>query len=216
MGIWIKSKESIEIDYKKIRKKEEYEPIIANIMNDSKICFPSKYKHIDNQDHKEPDFIDANSGEKFDAKLLFESQLCRALNEDRIEDFLKNLMDFVGFDFLSQRDKGPKDLELYKEMKSRLESLEEDETGLLFLPFPVLMCSPDSFFFDLCSDQFDWCFREMSVKNKVYLIGLNIYGQVVCKQLGGYGITEYLDNKYFDDLISTEVVGWRIEENTQE
>lgn len=212
MGIWLKSKESLDIDYKKIRKKEIYEPIILDIMNDSSFCFPSSYEHKEKQDCGEPDFIDIRSGEKFDAKLLFESQLCKALNEDRIDDFIKKLMDFIGVDFTVQREKGPKELELYKEMKNRIKSLEYDETGILFFPFPLLMYTSESIFSDLFSDQFDWCFREMKVDNKVYFIGLNIYGQVVCKQLGGFGRTEFLENKYFANLISTEVVDWGIED----
>ena len=210
MGIWIKSKESFDIDYKKIRKKEIYEPIILDIMNDSRICFPSKYQHNEKQDCGEPDFIDVESKEKFDAKLLFESKLCIALNEGRIEDFVMNLKNFIGVDVPSQRDKDPKEFELYKEMKDRIESLEEDETGILFLPYPIMLSSPE-YIFNLCSDQFDWLFSKMGVKKKVYIIGLNIYGQVVCKQLGGYERTEYLENRYFSNLINTEIVDWRIE-----
>ena len=99
-------------------------------MNDSRICFPSKYQHNEKQDCGEPDFIDVESKEKFDAKLLFESKLCIALNEGRIEDFVMNLKNFIGVDVPSQRDKDPKEFELYKEMKDRIESLEEDETGI--------------------------------------------------------------------------------------
>lgn len=212
MGIWIKSKESLDIDYKKIRKKEVYEPIILNIMNDSSLCFPSKYEHKEKQNHGEPDFVDIKSGEKFDAKLLFASQLCKALNEEKIDNFTNDLIDFISIDFPTYREKGPKVFELYKEMKNRIESLEDDETGILFFPFPVLMCTRGSIFSDLCSDQFDWCFREIGVNKKVFFIGLNIYGQVVCKQLGGYGRTEYLTNRYFENLVSTEVVDWGIED----
>lgn len=40
MGIVIKTEESFAPDFKLIRKKEYYEPIILKIMNDSKIVFP--------------------------------------------------------------------------------------------------------------------------------------------------------------------------------
>ena len=85
-----------------------------------------------------------------------------------------NLKNFIGVDVPSQRDKDPKEFELYKEMKDRIESLEEDETGILFLPYPIMLSSPE-YIFNLCSDQFDWLFSKMGVKKKVYLIGLYIY-----------------------------------------
>lgn len=208
MEIKIYSKESIHNNYKLLRKKEYYEPIILNIMNDSKIVFPSQYILIEKQDNGEPDFIDKETGMKYDAKLLFESSVCQALNEDRIEDFINDLMDCIGMDIPTQRENGVKESKLYKEMEKRIKSLKEDEIGILFLPFPVLLISPDMIFAELCSDQFDWCFSNIKTTNKVYLIGMNIEGTIVLKQLRSNKRIEYLENKYFNDKIQTRLVGY--------
>lgn len=205
MSISIKSKQVFDEDYKYIRKKEYYEPMILSIMNDSKIVFPSTYKYIKKQDNKEPDFIDEINGTKYDAKLLFENHICLALKEKDFGTFMVKLQDMVCINIPIQRESGPKNTMLYAEMEKRINTLEPDESGILFLPFPILMSLPESFT-DLCSDQFDWCFAEMKCKKTVYLIGMNILGMIVCKQLGSYGRTEYLKNIYFDKWFNTELI----------
>lgn len=60
---------------------KRYEPIICQIMNDSKVLFKGKYSHVENQSHSECDFIDVHSKEKFDAKLLFSKEQCYYLSK---------------------------------------------------------------------------------------------------------------------------------------
>ena len=177
-------------------------------MNDSKSIFPSKYKLIEKQDHKEPDFVDIENGNKFDAKLLFENQICIALNNNDLPSFINKLTDMVGMDIPTQRNIGPKQTMLYQEMEKRINSLEDDESGVLFLPYPILMSFPGSFT-DFCSDSFDWCFSEMKTKKNVYLIGMNIEGSIVCEKLGACCKKEYLENIYFEDVIKTEIINFK-------
>ena len=145
MEICIKSKGTIDKNYKLLRKKEYYEPIVLKIMNDSKLVFPSKYKKIEKQDHKEPDFVDIKNGNKFDAKLLFENQICIALSNNDLPSFINKLTDMVGMNIPTVRNIGPEQTMLYQEMERRINSLEDDESGILFLPYPILMSLPGSF-----------------------------------------------------------------------
>lgn len=211
MGIVIKTKESFSPDFKLIRKKEYYEPIILKIMNDSKIVFPSNYSQITEQSHGEADFIDNWNKQKYDAKLLFENELCQLLSKEQYSDFVKEASNYFGVDYINIRDTGPDNEPLYIEMKKRIESLKPDEHGILFLPLPVLLCSPDSIFSDICSDQIDWFFSEMKTKKTVYFIGMTIEQYIVIKKLGSYSRTEYLANNYFDKWIDSQIIDYDVE-----
>lgn len=211
MAISIKTKESFSPDFKLIRKKEYYEPIILKIMNDSKIAFPSHYSQITNQSRGEADFIDNWNKQKYDAKLLFENELCQLLNKEDYFNFVKKASLYLGVDYPAIREKGPFDEPLFKEMNKRIESLEQDEHGILFLPLPVLLCSSRSLFADLHSSQIDWYFKEMKSDKTVYFIGMNIEQDIVVKQLGSSNTTEYLPNRYFNDWISSEVIDYSVE-----
>lgn len=211
MGIVIKTKESFAPDFKLIRKKEYYEPIILKIMNDSKIVFPSNYSQITEQSHGEADFIDNWNKQKYDAKLLFKNELCQLLSKEQYFDFVKEASDYFGVDYINIRDTGPYNEPLYIEMKKRIESLEPDEHGILFLPLPVLLCSPDSIFADICSDQIDWFFSKMNTKKTVYFIGMTIEQYIVIKKLGSYSRTEYLASNYFNKWIDSQIIDYDVE-----
>ena len=60
---------TIHNDIKDLIKSGNYERIILDLMNASKIILPGQYIHLDNQANGEPDFIDVVTGEKFDAKV---------------------------------------------------------------------------------------------------------------------------------------------------
>jgi hypothetical protein len=55
-----------------------YEPIVLQLMNQSKTVFPEEYSHAKEQPHGEADFT-SDSGIKFDAKLLFSTEQCKYL-----------------------------------------------------------------------------------------------------------------------------------------
>ena len=61
---------TIHNDIKDLIKPGNYERIILDLMNASKMIFPSQYIHQDNQANGECDSVDIVTGEKFDAKIL--------------------------------------------------------------------------------------------------------------------------------------------------
>ena len=207
--IKINSKTKISNHYPKIRKKEVYEPIILAIMNDSKVVFSSKYKHIDIQDNSEPDFIDIYNNYVYDAKLLFPNEVCIALSKWNISDFANGIQESTNIDFKNQIKK----TELYRLIKDRTDKLKDSEFGILFLPFPILMCTRDSIFNQLCVDQIDLCIKELNLNDKIYFIGLNIYGEIVCKEYGEELKIEYMEDKFFTNELNTNIVSWNKEDN---
>jgi hypothetical protein len=212
MGIVIRTKSLIDNSYKSIRLCDSYEEIIHKIMNDSKVVFPSSYIHIEpaKQSNGQPDFIDAlNSQDIFDAKLLFSEELCRDLSKEEFEKFVIKLKEDVSFDVPNQRDKGPYDLPIFIDMKAKIEKLTGNEKGILFLPFHVSLKHSNSFI-ALCSDVFDYCFEYINTEHEVYLICLNDYNEVVLSKLGTSKI-EFLPNVYFNNMVSVDIVGYKID-----
>ncbi len=76
-----------------------------------------------------------------------------------------------------------------------------------------MTCTRDSIFSELCADQIDVCIKELDLNDKVYFIGLNIYGEIVCKEYGEELKIEYMEDKYFNDNLNANIVGWNKENN---
>lgn len=50
---------------------KRYEKYVLEIMNISTTIFPEKYEYVTNQSNGECDFIEVNTGIKYDAKIPF-------------------------------------------------------------------------------------------------------------------------------------------------
>ena len=48
----------------------KYEDFVLEIMNKSTIIFPKKYKKVEEQSNSQPDFVDEEENDFFDAKLV--------------------------------------------------------------------------------------------------------------------------------------------------
>ena len=207
MSICIRTKDRFDRDYKNIRFSCNYEPIICRIMNDSKIVFPENYRWIEKQPHGEPDFINkADKTDYYDAKLLYEEDICRILSRRQYDSFIRKLHDAISVDEESISGMNISDLPIYSEMERRINSLTGDEKGILFLPYPVStkMSSSISCFF---SDVFDSCFSAIDTEREVYLITLNIVNEVVISRLDKNNPQiEFLPNVYFEEKIYVEDV----------
>ena len=211
MSIVIKTKMGIKDDYKKIRKCDYYEDIILEIINDSKIVFPSKYRHIkpEEQYDGQPDYIDVNEiNNFFDAKLLFSEELCKALSKEDFIRFASNINKYFYVDSKFERLNEPYDMPIYSEMKKNIEKLTGNEKGILFLPFPATEKHSSSMIMSFVYDIFDVCFSHINTEHEVYLICLNDYKEVVLRRLGNYSALEYLPNIYFENLITVDIVGF--------
>lgn len=213
MGLVIRTISVIDKGFKTIRLCDFYEEILARIMNDSKVVFPSTYTHIkpSEQNGGKPDFYDnADKEIVFDAKLLFSEELCQDLSKEAFQEFVKKLHENLSFDVVEQRCKDPNDMPIFIDMKRKIEKLTGKERGILFLPFPV-SCKQSNSITSFLSDVFDYCFSHIETDHEVYLICLNDLNEVVLSKLGNGNLIEFLPNTYFNELVCVDSLEYKKE-----
>lgn len=115
----------IKENYKELLDKNIYELLLCEIMNESKIVFPDKYKQIPEQSNGESDFV-SDSGEFLDAKLLFYSQQALNIKKHNIDNFMKSIQTEQNevYDTIIQ-EKNVSDNLLFVEIKKRLEKMKK-------------------------------------------------------------------------------------------
>ncbi len=114
----------IKENYKELLDKNIYELLLCEIMNESKIVFPDKYKQILEQSNGESDFV-SDGGEFLDAKLLFYSQQALNIKKHDIDNFMKSIQTEQNevYDTIVQ-EKNVSDNLLFVEIKKRLEKMK--------------------------------------------------------------------------------------------
>ncbi len=115
----------IKENYKELLDKSIYELLLCEIMNESKIVFPDKYKQILEQSNGESDFV-SDSGEFLDAKLLFYSQQALNIKKHDIDNFMKSIQTEQNevYDTIVQEKNVSENL-LFVEIKKRLEKMKK-------------------------------------------------------------------------------------------
>lgn len=171
---------SITEKFSKLIKKNNYEPILCELMNISTLVFPGRYYWNIEQSSGECDFVEVGTGAKFDAKLPFRSKYGKLVGSNNhdfkkwIELMIQQETEF-GEDIVETRDKNIASMELYKIMKCRLEDVEADEHAIFFFPYPIVLDCKELKMVSLISDYLDAIFRELSKNNivgsrKIYAI----------------------------------------------
>lgn len=201
------------------------ESIILQIMNDSQIVFPSKYDHVESQAHGECDFIDRDSKEKYDVKLLFSNEQCQYLAKGDLclQQWIESLIGEIyesSRAMCHQSEYDITDTSLYKEMYSRLKSIAEDEYAILFIPFPILLY--DIGYVSVCgqfaTDIITFTYNHIQLSNNppklkgTYVIYPILQDQKLVLRKLNSGKKEYLLNDYFQNYINFEMK--LINENT--
>lgn len=122
-----------------------YESYILELMNLSKVVFPSRYESNSIQTRGESDFYDVLTHEKFEAKLPFdktEGQLICSKNSelDKWLEFMMNEESEFGDKIIVNRGKYKvEDLQLYKTLEKRLKTVQEDENAIILFPCPITL-----------------------------------------------------------------------------
>jgi len=135
---------TISEKFSNLIKKDKYESCLCELMNLSTAVFPGRYQRVLEQPSNECDFIDIDTGTKFDAKLPFEKKHGKLIGSEKQRDFTKwlSLMQQqeseFGEDIIASRGKNIACMELYKILSHRLETIEPDEHVIFFFPYPVL------------------------------------------------------------------------------
>ena len=204
----------ISEDFKNFIQSGNYEILILNLMNQSRIVFPNIYRRNENQSNSECDFVDTITEEKYEAKLPFDKKegalICS--NAGNLKDWLVYMMnEEAEFGELIIKKRGQHsvtELKLYQTLAKRLKTVQENENAVLFFPYPITLdMDPVNEFsiLQLCSDILDSVFRELKMnglvgKRKIYGIYPAIDGKIVLRCLND-NKREYLScvdlEKYF-------------------
>ena len=134
---------TIHNDIKDLIKSGNYEKIILDLMNASKTIFPGHYIRLDSQAHGECDFIDAVTGEKFDAKIPINKRQGQMIGSRKGDvgalttEFQNEALEFQHC-FVGDQKKPITELNLFKKMKNNISKTKSDENVIFFIPYPIV------------------------------------------------------------------------------
>ena len=202
----------IKNNYKDLLNKNIYEPLVCQIMNESKIVFPDEYKQIIEQSNGESDFV-SNKNEFLDAKILIYNQQAIDMKKNKIDDFLDSIQEEQNqiFDTIMQQLPNVEQSKFYIEILHRLEKMKENENLVLFFPFDVTIEFEGSV--TSSADIFSYIIDIIRGKNKkitdehiIYMIYPNIENKIVLKKFSNQGDElEFLHSDLLKNYI--EVIG---------
>ena len=132
-------------ELKKFIQSGNYENYILELMNQSKVIFPNRYERNPIQSAGECDFYDTETCKKYEAKLPFDKKegeiICR--KDSELMNWLKFMMDEeaeFGEKIIVNRGKyQASDLQLYKTLEKRLNTVQEDENAVILFPYPITL-----------------------------------------------------------------------------
>jgi len=129
--------------FRDLFKRQKYEEYILTIINRSDRIFRDlNFEPVSEQSDGQCDFVD-NHGVKYDAKLLFDKEQGQLIGDPKnvFQEWLEKMLDEkTEFgESINRRDLTyVENTKLYRIMKERIESLNNDENGILFIPFPIV------------------------------------------------------------------------------
>ena len=135
---------TIHNDIKDLIKPGNYERIILDLMNASKMIFPSQYIHQDNQANGECDSVDIVTGEKFDAKIPIDKRQGQMIGSRKGDvgalttEFHNEAFEFQHC-FVGDQKKPIIELNLIKKMKKNISKTKPDENVIFFIPYPIVI-----------------------------------------------------------------------------
>lgn len=122
-----------------------YESYVLELMNQSRIVFSGRYERNPVQSAGESDFFDAETHEKYEAKLPFDKKegelICR--KDSSLKKWLEFMMDEeaeFGEKIIENRGKHKiTDLQLYRTLEKRLNDVQQDENAIILFPCPITL-----------------------------------------------------------------------------
>jgi len=219
MAIHTKHEMIISSDIKKLRKALNYEKVILKIMNDSKKIFDGKYERNAIQDNGEADFFNIDTKEKYEAKLMFSKEVCIGISKGNYIKWMQEIGGIINEStdaYLNGTDH--KSTQLYIEIEKRLKSINNDENGILFLPFPYGQESNLSYvqnyilpiFARMVIEAMGNC--EFNKDKNCYLIYGNQFNEVVIRDLRN-NVYEIIEGDYISYFIDNRIVEFDVSNN---
>ena len=211
----VHAKVHIGENFQKIIQSGNYEKLIRKILNESTRLLPNKFKHNEVQPTGECDFIDLQTGEKYDVKLLLTQEQGKMIGsrnanfEVWVQSMLDECAEF-GKIFGPERDQRTVvGLALYKLFEKNMHRIQPDENAILFSPFPIVYESTVSFYrqfgFDILSAIFEELLHNDVIgKKHIYVIYPSIDHKIVLRNLAT-GVREFFSAKDLDAYIWYEI-----------
>ncbi|WP_288887399.1 hypothetical protein [uncultured Eubacterium sp.] len=172
----------ISNDIIKLFQNKNYEKYVLEIMNLSIKVFPGKYKNIEEQSHGECDFLEINTGEKFDAKLPFYSDQIKMLTDGKkhkpqikkwIQDICNEAYEFDRVMLNDPKNLDVSELKLYMIMKEQIIRDNEAENIVFFIPYPVVTSMRDSIFLQFTANYLNSIYNQL--KKEIDFTNRSIY-----------------------------------------
>ena len=117
----------------------KYEDFVLEIMNKSTIIFPKKYKKVEEQSNSQPDFVDEEENDFFDAKLVVSEEQCKKLcGYNNVSIFFEEirLQNNDIYDSIIKDDN--RELQLEKILKKQLcKDATKNKNIIFFFTFPI-------------------------------------------------------------------------------
>ena len=198
---------------------KRYEKYVLEIMNISTTIFPEKYEYVTNQSNGECDFIEVNTGIKYDAKIPFYPNQIEMLtsgkkHQPQIIEWIQMMHDEAAeFDEViksSPRTLDVAGLKLYELMKEQIVKEKLDENIVFFLPYPIILSVNGSIFMQFAANYLNSIYTQL--EKGIDLTGRSIFvifpssrkNEFAIKNMKSY-YTEYIQYDKMNDYFSYEM-----------
>ena len=189
-------KATISNNIRELIQANNYEEIICDILNSSNIIFPHTYIRNTEQSHGECDFIDLETRQKYDAKILFKTEQCKMIANNELINWIRSMrkeeLEFNNKVNLHKVDEINK-TSLFFEMEARLQKVESDEHAIFFLPYPIVFEFTGNIYTQFAEDILSMAYKAVKAKHsdklndkKVYIVYPSMNKDtVVIRELSG-------------------------------
>lgn len=209
-------KSSIDIRFGELLKSSNYETLVGELMNQSKVVFPHSYIHQEEQSAGQCDYIDSITGEKYDAKLPLSRKDGAQIgsNKGNVGNFSK-IMYQEAAEFrirpekMTSHDSLVMSLSLYNIMKNLIAKTNPDEHVVFFIPYPIVFDFTDfplSGVVDILKAIYRLLNKELDFGEKqIYAIYVAYDKKVVLRNLGR-DKREYIEFDKLRRFVDYEVI----------
>lgn len=202
---------SIADAFSELIQRSNYENLVLDLMNKSCKLFPDQYIHNNVQPRGECDFVNIQTGEKYDVKLAFTKQdgILLASRKRDIAAWIKRMSDQEAEFSKCISSQGIMDVEeltLYKTIAKLISKINPEEHAIFLIPYPIVLDMKDNihlqFALDILSAIFN-CLRNNNLlgSRNVYTIYPSIDYSIVIRNMKNH-VREYIDYPKFEQFFS--------------
>ena len=220
MAIMFSKKAVFSDSFRDFVKSQKYEEYVYMIISNSERVFSGKqFKYIQNQSNGEPDFVD-QEGNKYEAKLMFDERQGQLLGEHKyditkwFESIKEEVVECSENIIRNGNTEFIKNTKLYRIFRKRLSSVNEDESAIFFIPYPIVNDVRGSVYLQFAADILQIAYNSIREEGllgdkKIYFIYPSMEPSIYVLRDGDYQ-REYIECKELDPLIIYESTHGRL------